>query len=250
CPILPKPMIPKVLPLSSRPLAKLFFKSLKRRSPSKGMALLASCKNREAPNRCAITNSATDSTEAVGVLITWIPLDLACSTSILSIPTPPLPISRRPGQASMISRSTVVAERTNRPMILLVLIKFASCPWATLVVFTLNPAFPSRSMPCWEIPSLANMTFICSCFVGPPLFWTGNRFVPLVPKSAQYSFGHLGLLFQFTHHIHQDPDTVKGQGIVHGGPVSPHGSVSVDSADPGLPTHFLKGILEGGLIEV
>lgn len=58
---------------------------------------------------CAIANSATDLDEAAGVLMTAIPLVLAYSTSMLSSPTPPLPIALRFGQASISSLRTFVA---------------------------------------------------------------------------------------------------------------------------------------------
>jgi len=74
------------------------------------------------PNKCANTNSATDSEEAAGVLITSIPFSRAYSTSILSIPTPPRPIIFRDGQLSIISFRTLVALRTKSTSILCSLI--------------------------------------------------------------------------------------------------------------------------------
>ena len=77
------------------------------------MFRLESYKNRTPEKRWAKTNSATDSEEAAGVLITCNPLSRAYSTSILSIPTPPRPIILRLGQASIKSLRTLVALLTS-----------------------------------------------------------------------------------------------------------------------------------------
>ena len=74
-----------------------------------GMFLLESKTNLEILNKCAITSSATDCEDAAGVLITISPLSRAYSTSILSIPTPPLPIILTDLQWSIISFLTCVA---------------------------------------------------------------------------------------------------------------------------------------------
>ena len=66
-------------------------------------------------NRCAITNSATLWELAAGVLKTTFPWERAYSTSMLSMPTPPRPMKRSSGQASMRSWRTLVALRTRMP---------------------------------------------------------------------------------------------------------------------------------------
>ncbi|MOA39402.1 hypothetical protein D3C78_1611810 [compost metagenome] len=101
-----------VLPRNSIPLVYAFLRSLNLSPPSTGILRLASCKKRTPVNKCANTNSATESDDEAGVLTTAKPLPLAYSTSILSIPTPPLPINFRLGQASIKSLRTLVAERT------------------------------------------------------------------------------------------------------------------------------------------
>ena len=65
---LPKPIIPKVLPVSSLPPEKAFLRDLKFSSPSRGICLFDSYKNLTIPKRCAKTNSATDDEDAAGVL--------------------------------------------------------------------------------------------------------------------------------------------------------------------------------------
>ena len=113
-PILPKPIIPIFLPANSLPPANDFLSSLNFESPSRGIDLFDSWRNLTHPNRWEKTSSATDLDEAAGVLMTLIFFDLAYSTSMLSIPTPPLPIILRLGQLSIISFLTCVALLTNK----------------------------------------------------------------------------------------------------------------------------------------
>ena len=60
--------------------------------------------------------------DAAGVLITCIFLFFAYSTSILSIPTPPLPIIFNPGHSSIKSFLALVALLTSNTSMLLVFI--------------------------------------------------------------------------------------------------------------------------------
>ncbi len=76
---------------------------------------------------------------------------------MLSIPTPPRPISFNEGQASINSFLTCVALLTNSPLIVLSLTKLTNCSCATLVVITSNPAAFNASTPDSEIPSLAKI---------------------------------------------------------------------------------------------
>ena len=153
-------------------------------SPSKGIALFESYKKRTPENKCAKTNSATDSEEAAGVLITLNPFSRAYSTSMLSIPTPPLPIIFRLGQASIRSFLTVVALRTKSATIDSELIKCSNCSCATVVVRTSNPAAVKSSIPLCEIPSFANI-FIFYAFRSNSLI-TSTKVATLSKGNALY----------------------------------------------------------------
>ncbi len=137
------------------PLLADFLSAPKSETPSRLMALLAAGNDLTIPKRCAIANSATDLDEAAGVLSTAMFLLLAKSTSILSKPTPPLPITLRLGLACIRSVRTCVALRTIIASYSLSLTIRSA--WGMLFVSTVYPAFSSSSMPDLCRPSFTNI---------------------------------------------------------------------------------------------
>ena len=99
------------------PLAYSFFSCLNLVSPSSGIERLDLKRDLTNEKRCANTISATEMDDAAGVFATSIPLLLAYSTSILSIPTPPRPINFKLGHLSINSFLTFVALLTSKTSI-------------------------------------------------------------------------------------------------------------------------------------
>ena len=103
CEILPKPISPNLLPLNSVPLSNFFSHnpSLSPRSPL-GICL-------QDARRWPMVSSTTLLVEACGVLQTTIPDFVAACKSILSTPTPALPMNFRLEDFSITSEFNFVA---------------------------------------------------------------------------------------------------------------------------------------------
>ena len=105
-PILPRPMMPSVLPANSVP-CRLFLSHLparvvwSAREMWRAMAIIR-------PS----VSSATETALAPGAFITTMPRRVATSTSMLSTPTPARPITRMLLAASISAASACTAERT------------------------------------------------------------------------------------------------------------------------------------------
>jgi len=107
-PTLPKPTMPNVLFLSSTPISFSLC-----HLPDLSW-LFASGTLRARASIRAMVCSAADTVLAVGALTTTIPFLVAASTSILSVPTPALPITFSFSPRSMISAPTLVWLRTTK----------------------------------------------------------------------------------------------------------------------------------------
>ena len=101
-PILPKPTIPKVLPLSSVPMRRCRFHSFCFNSKSPFDIFLDNA------NIIATVCSAADIVFTSGVFITTTPILVAAEISILSIPTPARPIARNFFETFIIFASILV----------------------------------------------------------------------------------------------------------------------------------------------
>ena len=108
-PILPQPISPSVLLVSSTPM-KRFFSYLPARVDA-----VASGICRASANIMAMACSAVVIALPLGVFITTTPRAVADFTSTLSTPIPARPITRSFGAASSNSFVTLVAERMARP---------------------------------------------------------------------------------------------------------------------------------------
>ena len=108
-PILPQPIRPSVLPVSSTPM-KRFFSHL----PA-GCEAVASGICRASANIMAMACSAVVIALPFGVFITTTPRAVADFTSTLSTPMPARPTTRSFGAASSSSLVTLVAERMASP---------------------------------------------------------------------------------------------------------------------------------------
>ena len=106
CPILPSPMTPRVLPVSSVPISPFFFQfPVRVRRSALGMCL-------ESEQISEIASSAVVTVFPRGVFMTMTPLSVAACRSTLSMPTPARPMTRSSSAASITRRVTLVAERT------------------------------------------------------------------------------------------------------------------------------------------
>ena len=108
-PMLPQPIRPSVLAVSSTP-RKRFFSHL----PARVLAV-ASGICRASANIMAMACSAVVMALPFGVFITTTPRAVAAFTSTLSTPMPARPTIRSRGAASSSSRVPLVAERMARP---------------------------------------------------------------------------------------------------------------------------------------
>ena len=108
-PMLPQPMTPSTLPVSSTPMKRLFSQRPLRVERSAAGICRATAKSR------AMACSAVVMELPPGVFMTTMPRPVAAGRSTLSTPMPARPTTRSRGAAAIRSSVTLVAERTIRP---------------------------------------------------------------------------------------------------------------------------------------
>ena len=108
-PILPQPMTPRVLPVISTPMKRLFS-----HLPACVEASAAGM-SRASANISAMACSAVVTELPKGVFITMTPRAVAAGMSTLSTPMPARPMTRRRAAFANMSAVTLVAERIAKP---------------------------------------------------------------------------------------------------------------------------------------